>query len=200
MEEGLSSDNINQIACVVDVQGFIVDKKFYPRELAIVNDIVNVSFNVDPEIQLQNTSKYQLGCLNFQTHQLHGLSIRPSDGTFNITNSTFKDFLYVMVKTLTNNEKPIIAIKNHQLRPILQRLNIDYVDVEKGDIIIPSTESLDNANPLGKWTCGLHSESGDINRKCALRKSCNVWSWLKRNQEKLRQIKIMSRMPLNYIN
>ena len=65
MEEGLSSDNINQIACVVDVQGFIVDKKFYPREIAIVNDIVNVSFNVDPEIQLQNTSEYHLGCLNF---------------------------------------------------------------------------------------------------------------------------------------
>jgi len=190
MEEGLSTENLSKIACLLDVQGFIINNIFYPRELAILNNTISRSFNIDTE--LFSLSNIQKGAANYQTHAIHGLTLRPEEGTFNITTKNFKDILFILVKTLTSRDQPLVGIKNHQLKPILQSLGIDYIDLEKGDVIVPSIESLDSLNPLGKWVCENHTECDQGNRKCALRKCFNIWSWLEMQKEKLRQIKLIS--------
>ena len=73
MEECSSTVNVLKIAHILDVQRFIINNVFYPTELAILNNSISKSFNVDTE--LFNLSHIQRGAAHYQTLAIRGLAL-----------------------------------------------------------------------------------------------------------------------------
>ncbi len=40
-------EEIKKVCAVIDMQGYIFNKVFYPRELAVCNDSVNISIEIE---------------------------------------------------------------------------------------------------------------------------------------------------------
>jgi hypothetical protein len=77
MELALSKETIGEVACIIKAQGFQLNNVFYPRELSIANDNINLSFNIDPELNESNLTAFHRNCLKYQTNNIHGISLKP---------------------------------------------------------------------------------------------------------------------------
>ena len=180
---------LQKISTVLDAQGFQINNVFYIRELSFANDFNAKTFNVDPEVNILNIGKLTRGCIDFQTNELHGLKLRP-EKNFHLKHSNINSFLPILIESLTNKDKPYVAIKNQQLATIFKSLNIDFVNLEKGDYLVPSLKNLDQASSNGIWMCSLHTVFSVDNKRCALRKGLLLWSWLKKKNDEEREMSL----------
>jgi len=174
----------------MDAQGFQINNKFYMREFSFVKAIKAKSFNVVPELNISNIGRSTRLCIDFQTEKIHGLKLRTSPGTFHLKNSNIDSFIPVLIETLTNKEKPLVAVKNQQLASILRGLNLNFVNMEKGSFSVPSLKMLDEASTIGKWMCSLHTVFKTEHKRCGLRKSLMLWSWLNKKLDEERELSL----------
>jgi len=161
------NDKLEKIACVIDIQGYSLHGKFYARELSIVNDEICSTFNVDPEISLTDDS---LNAIYYHYQRIHGLGLHPLKNVF-IKNSTLEMFIRVITDMLTSEDKPYLAVKNHQLASLLDEWQIKYVNLESFEA--PSVSQF-----TCRWMCDLHENKRPQMRRCALRKSISLWIWI----------------------
>lgn len=173
MEIYMSHDVRNQIFCVMDIQGFSVEGKFYPRELSIVNNDLNITWNVDPELEVTENNRISIG---YHVRDIHGLSVKPDYGPVMIKSSTLAVVLKILSSILFTEEKPYIAVKNQQLAAILRNEGLQFVNLEKGNCVPPAISDLEKDNI--PWMCILHSNPVPRMKRCALRKSVSIWKWL----------------------
>jgi hypothetical protein len=184
-------ENLKQVCAVIDMQGYILHKNFYPREIAVSNEMSSIWLEVECPIKrsfLKNT-KCEMG-YRFQKEYIHGIPLDSIRGKLglkvlkpeNIGNVIRK--IYNKVKTA---EKDHLACKNQQVSEILAQygiphINLEYLTVE-GERY-PKLQDLDNTLAKGQvWFCPLHTclNKDNVMRKnmrCSLRKSQLIWRWI----------------------
>ena len=176
-----------KICAVIDMQGFFIEKVFYPRELAIVNDKYKLCFEIDCDIpndlRIKNFKHF-----SFQQHQIHNIPIEKviPDKTLRVfKNSQLKHILFDIYCRIRSEDKYLFAIKNQQLAKLLDVYEIPYINLEKvtiGNEICPTLLNFDKYSKHKKGFCLLHfmlnNSAHGINIRCSLRKSEKIWEWL----------------------
>ena len=183
----MSMTRENQVCAVIDSQGFFIHKKFYPRELSIVNNEYKLCFEIVPNISLDNRINY-LGHFNKQTQELHGIPINRvirSECKSVISILKFRQFIEEIYLRLRTDEKPLFAVKNQQMAVLLKEFEIPFLNLEKesvGGEICPTLSAFDSFGV--SIYCPLHAKvmpkKNNQKHRCALRKSKAIWDWLTR--------------------
>lgn len=193
MENYLSSFKLrseNFICAVIDVQGFYIDRKFYPRELAIVNDKLRLCFEIDCEFPPNMNMEYNvLKKFTFQQIHLHGIPMKKvlNDKTSRcFKNKDLKNLVQELYNRVKTEDKFIFATKNQQTSDLLWEYEIPYLDLEKqmvGNEICPTLKDFDKVVGPNNCFCLLHFVLNkplyNSQFRCALRKSIYIWDWLK---------------------
>ena len=109
-------------------------------------------------------------------------NLQPTDNSKNSPipkSNSIKDYLKNFHKILSNGEKCYFAIKNNQLKKILNECDIPTFDLENLNNI-PSIKEMEQSN--GKsLICSNHLISKIRRYRCAYRKCLLLWKYLKSN-------------------
>jgi hypothetical protein len=185
-------ENLKKVCAVIDRQGYLLHKKFYPREIAVSNEINSIWLEIECPIKrssLKNT-KCDLG-YKFQKEYIHGIpldSIRSKLGLKVLKSENIENVIRRLFNKVKTTEKDHLACKNQQVSEILTRygiphINLEYLTVE-GERC-PKLQDLDNTLGKGQvWFCPLHTCLNKDMRKimrCSLRKSQLIWCWIQNN-------------------
>ncbi len=188
---------MDKIFAIVDAQGFIVKKKFYAREVAIINDNFSYCQEYDPNLHLDYISKDDVRRIKFCTYKLHGLTLRPmekSSLTFMPKSDDIIGILRHYHKLLSHPNRPYFGVKNELLRRILEDGDIPYLDLNREEFNFPSINYLEKFYN-NYWTCGYHrkfpvninpnKKEPIISYRCAFRKCANIWRHIKARTNKI---------------
>jgi hypothetical protein len=184
-------EEFKKVCAVIDMQGYIFNNVFYPRELAVCNDSVDISIEIESAFERKaiTTSSLQWS-YNFQKNNIHGLpldSIRSRLGLKVQRSENIGHLVKKLYQRVRTTDKPLLACKNQQVAELLTKLEIPHMNLEYVTIegeICPTLKELDSK--IGKglvWFCPLHTclPLGEKARKtfnCSLRKSRYIWVWL----------------------
>jgi hypothetical protein len=164
--------DLKKICAIIDAQGFW-EKRFVPREIAVVADYFKTCFEVDTK--LNKNSKTNL----FTTKNVHGLTLRPPISRLCIPITDVKFFLWKLHDKLASTEKPFFGCKNNQFLNLLIEFEIPVIDLNEPDFECPSIRDLD-FQQRKIWFCSHHTELPTERKNfiCALRKANNLKNWL----------------------
>ena len=177
----------NQICAVIDAQGFFINKKFYPREVSIVNAEYQLCFEIIPIISLDTKINY-LAHFNKQSQELHGIPMaqvinKDSKTVFSI--SKLRHIIEEIYLRLRTEEKNLFAVKNQQMAGLLTEYQIPFFNLEKEEVggeVCPTLTVFDKFS--NSIYCAIHAKlapkKNKSNHRCAMRKSKMIWDWLTR--------------------
>lgn len=166
---------MDQISGVIDVQGFSTNEKFYPREIAFVTDNIQMCFEVENDLDLEELSYKDAKTCLYQEHHVLGMHLKQkSIFNFNRLNKVgeIMNFLY------TNFcNKKYFACSNTRMVKILNQYRMPIHVLTS----IPTFRQLNSRydNDL----CKYHTLSKSSNIRCALRKANNLWQWICEKRE-----------------
>ena len=147
---------MEQIVGVIDMDGFVINKTFYCKELGVlkVGKDEGDSYLFDIGIRWQDlTSKQQKHCM-FLTRSIHKLPFGVSRGTNSIPLSNLNTIVKCFYDSVKLNNLSSIAYKGgHFERDLLQHLQIPSVNLE--DFGCPKAEFLFDGL-VWLETCGHH--------------------------------------------
>ena len=159
-----SKISMNEISFIMDVQGFYIKNKFYPREVAIVNSKYITHFLIDIPY-ISNLTDQDKSTIAF-AKSLHGFELC-SDEMPALPYFTFNSIMKHLYKKVARyNGKPVL-VKNNQLQILLQEINIPTMVYEE-NIDYSTVENLD---------CLYHS-----NCRCALKKAKAIYNDISQNK------------------
>ena len=174
----------SQICAIIDFQGFFIQRRFYPRELSIVNDEYQLCFEVLPEISSEiklNNFKH----FSYQQHQLHGIPLEKvlSEKTKKIIPlSQLRQLIEEIYFRVRSEDKKLLGVKNQQVGLLLKEYQIPFFNFEAEEVggeICPALAVFEKFK--FSTYCLLHSSlkrKFNESHRCALRKSQAIWSWL----------------------
>ncbi len=149
-----------------------------------------ISFALEIECEIPNEIKLKsFRCFSFQQHQIHGIPIEKvikekSNQVFNY--KELKSLLFEIYCRLRTEDKTLFAVKNHQLAALLLEYDIPFLDLEKikvGNEVCPPLHRFESLNFQTNTFCLLHfllySSCRQKKIRCSLKKSANIWYWLK---------------------
>lgn len=184
-------DQIDKIYASIDMQGYYIDKKFFPREVSICNDEVDICLEIDCGYRVENFKTIKTeNEYNFQKHLIHGIpleSIKKNIGLKVHNLEQIEILLKNIYKKAISNDKYLFACKNQQVALMLERLDIPYLNLEKTALnneACPKLTDFDKTIGKGQvWFCPLHTclpnqESSRKKLRCSLRKSRYIWMWI----------------------
>ena len=184
-------DKLNNACAVIDMQGYCFEKKFFPRELAICSDKIEISIEIDCGLK-ENSFKniHMFNDYKFQKYLIHGIPLESIRGNIGLKVHDMRQ-VEVLIKKLYEKiksaDKFLFACKNQQVARLLERLDIPFFNLEKTIVeneICPKLETFDETIGGGQvWFCPLHTclpnqESSRKKLRCSLRKSRYIWNWL----------------------
>lgn len=183
---------LSEVCAVMDMQGYFLNNKFYPRELSLCNEELDICVEINCGLDETDLKSYKLlNNYKFQKYLVHGIPLESIRDKLGLKVTSYRDLdtlitsIYQKVKT---KNKCILACKNQQLSKILTKLLIPFINLETTkieDSVCPKLEKLDN--DVGKglvWFCPLHTclpndEESRKKLRCSLRKSRYIWVWLR---------------------
>jgi hypothetical protein len=165
---------MNNICAIIDAQGFIFNKVFYPRELSIVSNELNVNVEVRTDLYFANMNSSDVKTNHWLIKNVIGMNLRSN----NPEAVNAYDFLKNAYESIAkNNPNKYFAMKNQQLESILIQLRIPYINLT--DCGCPPLSRLYKTFGPTKF-CSFHTKS--INRfkegRCSLFKSTVLWKWV----------------------
>jgi hypothetical protein len=183
---------MNEICAIVDIQGFNFKDRFVARELAICSDVITQCQELNPKIYWRSLTPEEQELIKHTTKFVNGLYYAP----FNPVEHAFlphSDDVGVLLKSyydlIASPEKPKFAFKNQFLKPILEKENIPYIDLDDLQYNIPSINTIENIFG-NNYACGYHKkpprDGSNIAYRCAYRKTNHLWRYLK-NKENTEQ-------------
>lgn len=153
---------------VIDVQGFQLDNRFVPKEIALTNDGINIQhFNFEsfmPYATLSNDEKNQVRYLQYNYHGINysAPGLPPSE-----IGSILNNFII-------NNEVSGIYVKGHQKKIFLKKIisaTIPIINVEY-EFECPKFSKCEP--PLCDSQC--HSMTSNV--FCATKNCTDLYNWL----------------------
>lgn len=181
---------MEQCCAICDVQGFIIDKRFHAREIAIVSDSISICQEFSTGIDWNDLSEKDKQQIRYTTKKIHGLPYNPSfDSRKNplLISNQAGDYIISIYKNIFSEEKPLLGVKNDHMKTILIEAGLPYLDLNSEVYNCPSVGSLENYYG-NKWTCAYHikiplnkiqQRQQIVNYRCAYRKCFYFWRWMK---------------------
>jgi hypothetical protein len=184
-------EELKKVCAVIDMQGYIFNKVFYPRELAICNDNFDISIEIESSFERKSiTTSSLLKSYLYQRNRIHGIPLDSIRGRLGLRVQSSDNIealinkLYQRVKTF---DKTLLACKNQQVAQILSKMEIPHLNLELVEIegeLCPTLKELDMKMGKGLvWFCPLHTclplgKNDCQELRCSLRKSRYVWVWI----------------------
>jgi len=188
----ITSEDANKICAIIDAQGYFIDKKFYPREIAVFNDDIQLCVEIPQNMPILTRIKNYKTIL-FQEYHIHGIPMERVTTKGNTSseceNFSVKNILYHLYNKVKREGKIYLASKNQQLAVLLKECEILFIDLEQSAIEnepCPSLCAFDKLCGRPKSYCSIHASVYKKHQRtrCALRKSENIWRWV---QSKLQE-------------
>jgi hypothetical protein len=160
---------MESICAIVDVQGFVVENEFIPRELAYCElDGPVKSHDIGTNINFRNMSVKDKITNRYIMNYTTGLTIRAPDDC--IPKDKLKIFLAMMYGKYSTIGKVHFGIKNPQLGELLDSIGVPWIEIKS-----PCTHNL--AKYYKKETnCKRHVLNED--GKCSVAKVDLLKNWL----------------------
>ncbi len=159
------------ICAIIDAQGFVINNKFYPREIAVTYNGMILNFDVNTNLDFRLMNEKDVKTNEYIMNNVTGLKLRhdPSvDSIPMIKLGVTIAQIYEMLKTPT---KQHFGIKNSQFSQILDELGIPYKEIDT-----PSIHTLMKYYNY-KNECNRHTEAS--NGMCATVKVAHLDQWIK---------------------
>ena len=124
---------MNNIVGIIDMDGFLIRKKFYCKELGILkvgNDNAK-SYFFDLGIQWNELTEQEKKTCNYVMKYIHKLPFETPKGTESYNQSQLEEIVTKFYCETRRNEKSTIAYKGGNLeKKLLTKLNIPFVNLE----------------------------------------------------------------------
>ena len=159
------------ICMLYDVDGFVVNKRFYVRELAIVpltQDIEARRFGFDLECFLQPSIK-EWGTIRWLQSHLHGLSFKVVPGEIVYAAEEFDAIVLFYYQKYRTIRKDMVGYKGDSKKNALVSLGIPCTNIEKW-----KCPKLSELPP----TPGCKFHFGGVDRHCPLAKVTAFKRWM----------------------
>ena len=167
--------SLSEVCAVIDAQGFTVNKKFHIRELAVSSANYKQCNLCKTGLTYRSMSDKDRRTANYVSNHLLGLSLG-----YTLFESTYwqygESMLVSMYGRVKTEHQPYVAIKNHQLIPLLESLQIPYVKLE--DYGCPQVGLLKVI--YDRKHCHFHEREVPDEDKllCAEAKADSLWRWI----------------------
>jgi len=160
------------IIFAIDAQGFIVNQRFYPRELAIKGPSCQAYFEFD--LSGLFLSERDRKSANYCYKYIHGIPYSCSNFTPSIPVCLFENIIMHYYNKFKTEKRCYLACKNSQLRSILERLKIPVKNLDQ--IQLP---------PINYPNCNIHKDIWFP--KCAKAKVLQIANYFKNERNRIWQ-------------
>jgi hypothetical protein len=166
------------IVGVIDAQGYYVNNRFHPVELAAVGDGFSYTYRLFANLNFNKmTSRDQKQC-RYVKNKIHGISLYSPEHSYS-SDDVDKLILRIHLKLKQRFKKEILlGCKNNHLAAIMDTMAINYVNLTN----TPSLKELDKL--YGPWCCSYHTYLPGKHLRCSLRKCAHMWKWVKQNNHR----------------
>lgn len=167
---------MNQICAVMDVQCFIKDGQYIPKELSIRANKLNISFIMDTGLDYKDMSLKDKFTNKHISKHILGMSLRSnSEYVWHKSNDGMNQ-IQLMYNMAKKPDKNYLGIKSNQLANLLNKLMIPYINLE--DYGCPPIEKL-KLIYISKQ-CGFHDNyiTYKSTFRCANQKCFLLWEWV----------------------
>ncbi|KYN01369.1 hypothetical protein ALC62_07842 [Cyphomyrmex costatus] len=160
------------IPTFVDLQGFVVDKKFIVKEVAVLRrGTVITHYIFSCPIPWNLLTRSDKSCASWLSAYHHGL--RWEDGM--VPYSMAKRLI---IEAVTEDDEALIYVKGLEKRQWLANiLDCDNAIIETLDAHYEDVESLRNIDACNTIRCGRHAKN------CALQNVFKIFNWWSQHQE-----------------
>ena len=166
---------MDQVCAIIDAQGYTINGQFHPREVAVVSHKMLMCVLCDNENKFKDLSVKEMKSAQI-VYSKTGLPFESSTDKWRKfeknTSSERKydgmDVILMMYQWVHTEDKPLVGIKNPQMRPILEMWDIPYLDMPEKEE--PMYEQLYRKH-LSRQ-CEYHCKE---NSRCALTKALGLW-------------------------
>ena len=168
---------MDKICCVMDAQGFVKNKRFYPREISILSHTLKQTVLCDTSLIKSEMNLKDRKTNDFLANNILGMSM----GTYDLDikhrmTDDAAQMILILYEKVHTEARPVVAIKNDQLKEILDDWGIPYIDIScYGCPNIKKLKQQCNAK-----ICHFHErEVPDRSRlRCAEQKCEIMWNWI----------------------
>src|SRR5882757_7975295 len=168
---------MDKVCCVMDAQGFVKDKKFYPREVAILSHTLKQTVLCDTSLLKSQMNLKDRKTNNFLANNILGMSMGTYDLDIkaNITDDA-EQMILILYEKVHTDARPVVAIKNEKLCEILDDWGIPYIDLSKYGC--PNITRL--KQQYRARICHFHERDVPDRSKlrCAEQKCELMWKWI----------------------
>jgi hypothetical protein len=168
---------LKSICAIIDIQGFVRNNEFLPREVAIYNGKDLVHFDIDHQFGDGSFSSRDRVTNGYLKANLLGLSYRPKEYHTVKKLDELPELLGNLYFAYTSNEKFKFGINNNQAKKYLETMGIAVVDLSVYSV--PKVATLEIMLKLGgPKNCYRHEYSYGKDWNCAVRKVKLLWKWM----------------------
>ncbi|KYN15205.1 hypothetical protein ALC57_12580 [Trachymyrmex cornetzi] len=162
------------IPTFVDLQGFIVNKKFIVKEVAVLRGgTILTHYIFSHPMPWHFLTRFDKSCASWLSTYHHGL--RWDDGMV-----PYSMVRRLITEAVLEEDEAVVYVKGHEKRGWLaDMLDTDDIIVETLDAHYKDVESLRNLNDCNTIRCGKHAKN------CALQNVFKIFNWWSRHQEEL---------------
>ncbi|KYN50187.1 hypothetical protein ALC62_03755 [Cyphomyrmex costatus] len=159
------------IPTFVDLQGFVVDKKFIVKEVAVLRrGTVITHYILSCPMPWNLLTRSDKSCASWLSAYHHGL--RWEDGM--VPYSMAK---HLIIEAVTEDDEALLYVKGLEKRQWLANiLDCDNAIVETLDAHYEDVESLRNIDACNTIRCGRHAKN------CALQNVFKIFNWWSQHQ------------------
>jgi len=173
---------LSSVCAVLDAQGFVHEGKFIPREMALVGS--NFEYNWEVKTSLD---RGVMSCKDRMTNDVNvkhlGLALDVEEGTKAINYLDVGNHLKNLYAAISTTGRPRLAIKQHNLAPLLKENGIPFINLEESKFQCPSMNRLCLMYNEVKC-CRLHTPQafGEGPFRCSLKKASLLHQWIIRRK------------------
>lgn len=165
------------IVGVIDAQGYYVNNRFYPVELAAVGDGFSYTYRLSANLNFNKMNSRDQNQCRYVKNNIHGISLYSPEHSYT-SDDVDKLILSIHLKLEQRFKKEVLlGCKNNQLAAVMDKLTINYVNLTN----IPSLKELDKLYGYQPWFCSYHTYLPAKYLRCSLRKCAYMWKWVKQN-------------------
>lgn len=177
-------ERLESIFAFIDIQGFIVEGKFIPREVSFTSDEVKFVAQIDADLSYFNMSSDDR-IINYGIENYLNLPLRPY--VINRTVIKLEDLeekLRNLYYAFCGPKTTSVGVKNIHTARILKKMDLPFVDLDSG-LDMPSIKTMGTIMKDFKYTCKAHPTARG---HCAGKKGALVWTWIQRKIKGLEMV------------
>lgn len=164
---------MDKICCIVDFQGFKVNRKFLVREFGWINMETGETGIYKFSLPLRDISSKDRSTISYNENNFHGLSYGPASGDGAIDIKHLDSKVMEVHNKCKRGDVDIVAFKGLEKKDILTRLKIPFRNLE--EFGCPKYDNLKKYHKPN--SCGFHKN----NLPCSVSVVDAYRSWIRDN-------------------